>query len=378
MITESEREFLAVVESFAERKLRPLATEHDIAQQLDGDLVARLGAIGALGMRVPVAFGGGGASMSATVNALEAISRANTGFAASLIVHMAVGSVISHVGTDEQRSTYLPLVAEGAALCGMAITEPEAGSDVRSLRTSAIPDGSVYRLNGEKVYITNGASASFLIVAATLGESRRLVWFIVERDDPGLVVTGKLDKLGVRASETVTLRFEDCVVDASRLLGGDPEADGFVAGHEAMNQDRLLGAAVAVGLAARALEEAIGYTTTRRQFGQPVAQFQAVRHLLADLATETEAGRALVRTAANRVDCGEPYATQAAMAKLYTGQVVRRVCAEALELHGGSGFMAEAAISRLYRDAPIMSIAGGTSNMQRELIGRALVTGVQR
>ncbi|MDP1794632.1 MAG: acyl-CoA dehydrogenase family protein [Acidimicrobiales bacterium] len=370
-LTVDELEFLRTVDRFADRELKSQAAEDDVEQRLDVDLIVRLGELGVYGMRFPEAYGGSGSSMLAATAVLETLAKANTGFAASIIVHLAVGSVLLHVATEEQRAQYLTEVVSGTALCGMAITEPDAGSDVRSMRTRARRDGNEWVIDGEKIYITNGASAAFLIVAALVENTDRMAWFIVERDDPGFEVAGKLDKLGVRASETVVLRFDGCRVPAGRLLG-DPESDGFLVAKEAMNQDRLLGATVAVGLAARALDEAVAYTATRVQFGRPVAEFQSVRHTIADLATQIEAGRSLVREAARLVDAGLPYATQAAMAKLFAGRLVREVCAEALELHGGAGFMNESTISRLYRDAPVMAIAGGTSNMQRELIGRAI------
>lgn len=375
-MTPEEQDFCKVVEQFAREHIRTGAASGDQQSTLDVDLVRKLGELGVYGLRFPEKYGGSDGSMVATTRVLELIATADAGLASSLIVHLAVGSVVFHLGTEQQRAQYLPGFIAGTSLCGMGITEPDAGSDVRSMRTRAVRDGDQWVIDGQKIYITNGASAAFLIVAAHIEDTGRLGFFIVERGDAGFVVTGTMDKLGVRASETATLFFDSCRVPADRLVGGDSDADGFVVAMEAMSQDRVLAAAVAVGVSARALEEAVHYTREREQFGRPVATFQAVRHTLADLATGVAAGRALVTEAARRVDEGLPYGVEAAMAKLFAGDLVKKVTVEALELHGGFGFMNESVISRLYRDAPINAIAGGTSNIQRDLIARS-VTGMR-
>lgn len=369
-------EFLETLGKFAQRELFPRCDEFDRAGAFDHGLIRKLGEVGFLGIRFPEEFGGAGGKMETSCDALQILARANVAVASSLIVHLAVGGVLLELATDEQRHEYLKPLISGEAFAGMAITEPNAGSDVRALSTTAGRRGDKWILQGEKVYITNGASADFLIVAAHLDtESRPICWFIVRRDDPGLEVTTRLKKLGIRSSETVILRFENCKIPDDRILGGDPTQDGFVIAQEAFNQDRLLGAATACGHAFRALDEGREFLNNREQFGKVLSSYQAIRYQLADLATDAHAGRSLVKYAARLIDSGEPYAVEASMAKLYCGQMVRRVCTEVLELHGGLGFMDESPISRMYRDAPIMGIAGGTSNMQRELIGRSVLRG---
>lgn len=371
-------EFLGALQRYADKELVPRCEELDREERFDKSIVNALGRLGFFGIRFPEEYGGAGGSMSTACRALEIVSKANIGVASSLIVQLAVAGVLLDLATPEQKEEFLVPVVAGEALTGMAITEPDAGSDVRSMTTTAFQDGDDWILRGEKIYITNGDSCDFLIVAARLDtESHPIQWFIVRRDDPGFEVTSKLKKLGIKASETVILRFNDCRVSSSRIVGGDISRDGFVVAQEAFNQDRLLGAVTACGLALRALDEGREYLNAREQFGRTLASNQAIRYQFADLATDVQAGRALISHAAMLIDSGKPYAVEASMAKLYCGQMVRRVCTEILELHGGFGFMAESAISRMYRDAPISGIAGGTSNMQRELIGRsALKNGI--
>lgn len=369
-------EFLETLNKFAQRELFPRCDEFDRVGEFDRDLIRKLGETGFFGIRFPEEFGGAGGKMETACDALEILARANIGVASSLIVHLAVGGVLLELATDEQRHEYLRPLISGEAFAGMAITESNAGSDVRALMTTAYLRDGKWTLQGEKIYITNGASADFLIVAARLDiENHPICWFIVRRDDPGLEVTTRLKKLGIRSSETVILRFENCEIPGDRILGGDPNRDGFMIAQEAFNQDRLLGAAAACGHAFRALDEGCEFLNNREQFGKVLSSYQAIRYQFADLATEAHAGRSLVKYAARLIDIGEPYAVEASMAKLYCGQMVRRVCTEVLELHGGLGFMDESPISRMYRDAPIMGIAGGTSNMQRELIGRSVLRG---
>lgn len=364
-------EFLRTLQRYADKELVPRCEELDREERFDKSIIHALGDLGFFGVRFPEEYGGAGGTMQTACRALEILSRANIGVASSLIVQLAVAGVLLDLATEEQKKEYLVPVVTGQALTGMGITEPDAGSDVRAMKTTARRDGDSWYINGEKIYITNGDSCDFLIVAAKLEtENRPIQWFLVRRDDPGFEVTSKLKKLGIKASETVILRLNDVRVSEDRIVGGDITRDGFVVAQEAFNQDRLLGAVTACGLALRALDEGREYLNARQQFGRTLSSNQAIRYQMADLATDVQAGRALVQRAASLIDSGQPYAVDASMAKLYCGQMVRRVCTEILELHGGFGFMAESAISRMYRDAPISGIAGGTSNMQRELIGR--------
>lgn len=370
-------EFQQTVRRFAAQRLG----DHDRQWEREGvfprDLLAGMAEVGLLGACFPEDVGGQGGRMQDTVAGLEEVAYFSPGVASSLIVHLAVCKLLWQAGRPDQHAAYLAPGLSGEVLTGMAITEPDVGSDVRAIRTTARAEGDEVVINGQKLYITNGSIADFLLVAAKttgLGADGTIAWFIVETDVPGFEVLSKLDKLGVRASDTAEIGFTDVRVPTTAVLG-EGTTDGFVVAQEAFNQDRLLGSTVALGLARRALDEAIRFANERTQFGRPISQFQAVRHLIADLGTELAATRALLYQAAANVDAGGTYEVEASMVKLKAGQLVRRVTAEALELHGGQGFMNESTISALYRHAPVMSIAGGTSNIQRELIGRRMLKG---
>ncbi|MEX2646988.1 MAG: acyl-CoA dehydrogenase family protein [Gaiellaceae bacterium] len=362
----------ATVREFAERRVAPVAEELDREKRFPYELVAELAELGLMGMTIPEEYGGGGTDTLSYAIAIEELTRVDSSVAITVAAHHSLGTLpIYYFGTEEQRQRWLPELAAGTKLAAFGLTEPEAGSDAGASRTTAELRDGQWVINGSKIFITNAGteiSACVTITARTGDDEVSNV--VVPNGTPGYEISPPMEKLGWHASDTRELSFRDCAVPEDHLLG--PRGQGFRQFLEILDGGRISVASMGVGLAQGAYDLAYAYAQERRQFGEPIARFQAIQFKLADMAVEIEAGRALTYKAAWLKDQGRPFAKEAAMAKLYTGELSRRVVNEALQIHGGYGYMEEFAISRLYRDQKILEIGEGTNEVQRMVIARHL------
>jgi len=360
------------VRDFAEQRIAPVAEELDREERFPYDIVAELAELGLMGMPIPEEYGGAGTDTLSYAIAIEELTRVDSSVAITVAAHTSLGTMpIFLFGSEEQRREWLPQLASGQKLAAFGLTEPDAGSDAGATRTRAeLRDGS-WVVNGSKIFITNAGTnvTACVTITARTGEDE-ISNLIVPNGTPGYEISAPMRKLGWHASDTRELSFRDCAVPEGNLLG--PRGQGFRQFLEILDGGRISVAAMAVGLAQGAYDLAERYAKERRQFGKPIVQFQAVQFKLADMATEIEAGRNLVHKAAWLKDEGRPFAKEAAMAKLYTGEVSHRVANWALQIHGGYGYMEEYAISRLYRDQKILEIGEGTNEVQRMVIARHL------
>ena len=360
------------VREFAEQRVAPVAEELDREERFPYEIVAELGELGLMGLPIPEEYGGAGGDTLAYAIAVEELTRVDSSVAITMAAHTSLGTMpILLFGTEEQKREWLPDLAAGRRLAAFGLTEPEAGSDAGAARTRAeLRDGS-WVVDGAKIFITNAGTdiTACVTITARTGEDE-ISNIIVPNGTPGYDVSPPMRKLGWHASDTRELSFRGCAVPEGNLLG--PRGQGFRQFLEILDGGRISVAAMGVGLAQGAYDLAVSYAKERRQFGQPIARFQAVQFRLADMATEIEAGRNLVYKAAWLKDEGRPFAKEAAMAKLYTGELSNRAANWALQIHGGYGYMEEYAISRLYRDQKILEIGEGTNEVQRMVIARHL------
>lgn len=375
MIFELTEEHLAVKEAardFAQNVLKPGVIERDNAQQFPAEQIKELGELGFMGMMVDPKYGGSGMDTLSYVLAMEEISKVD----ASASVCMSVNNSLvcwglEKYGTEEQKQKYLVPLAKGEKIGAFCLSEPEAGSDATSQRTTAIDKGDHYLLNGTKNWITNGSSAStYLVIAQTNVEAghRGINAFIIERGMEGFIVGEKEDKMGIRGSDTHTLLFNDVKVPKENRIGED--GFGFKFAMKVLSGGRIGIAAQALGIAAGALELSTAYSKERKAFGKEIYKHQAIAFKLADMATETEAARLLVYKAALDKDMGRNYDQSSAMAKLYASKVAMEQTVEAVQIHGGYGFVKEYHVERLMRDAKITQIYEGTSEVQKIVISR--------
>jgi short-chain 2-methylacyl-CoA dehydrogenase len=360
------------VREFAGEKVAPVAEELDREHRFPYDLVAELADLGLMGMTIPEEYGGAGADTVSYAIAIEELTRVDSSVAITVAAHHSLGTLpIYYFGTEEQRRQWLPKLASGKKLAAFGLTEPGAGSDAGATRTRAeLRDGS-WVINGSKIFITNAGTdiTACVTITALTGEGE-VSNLIVANGAPGYEISAPMRKLGWRASDTRELSFRDCAVPEENLLG--ERGHGFRQFLEILDGGRISVAAMGVGLAQGAYDLAYAYAKDREQFGRPIADFQAVQFKLADMATEIEAGRALTYKAAWLKDQGRPFGREAAMAKLYTGELSHRVANWALQIHGGYGYMEEFAISRFYRDQKILEIGEGTNEVQRMVIAKHL------
>jgi len=360
------------VRSFARDRVAPIAAELDVAARFPYELVAELGELGLMGLPIPEEYGGGGGDTLSYAIAIEELTRIDSSVAITVAAHTSLGTMpILLYGSAEQKERWLPDLASGRRLAAFGLTEPGAGSDAGATRTTAeLRDGS-WVVNGSKLFITNaGTDVTWGVTVTARTGPDEVSNIVVENGTPGYRISPPMKKLGWRASDTRELSFEDCAVPQGNLLG--ELGAGFRQFLEILDGGRISVAAMGVGLAQGAYDLAFAYAQEREQFGKPISSFQAIQFRLADMATEIEAGRALVYKAAWLKDQGRPFALDAAMAKLYTGELSARVAGAALQIHGGFGYMEEAAISRLYRDQKILEIGEGTNEVQRMVIARHL------
>jgi alkylation response protein AidB-like acyl-CoA dehydrogenase len=360
------------VRTFARERVEPVAAELDLEGRFPYELVAELAELGLMGLPIPEAYGGAGGDTVSYAIAIEELARVDSSVAITVAAHTSLGTMpILLYGSEEQKQRWLPDLASGRRLAAFGLTEPDAGSDAGATRTTAaLRDGS-WIVNGSKLFITNaGTDITWGVTITARTEDDEISNLVVENGAPGYAISAPMKKLGWRASDTRELSFEDCVVPEGNLLG--ERGAGFRQFLEILDGGRISVAAMGVGLAQGAYDLAYAYAKEREQFGKPIASFQAIRFKLADMATEIEAGRALVHKAAWLKDQGRAFAREAAMAKLYTGELSSRVAGAALQIHGGFGYMEDSAISRLYRDQKILEIGEGTNEVQRMVIARHL------
>lgn len=364
------------VRAYALDHIGPIAEEIDREGRFPYEIVAGLAELGLMGIPVPEEYGGAGADTLSYAIAIEELTRVDSSVGVTVAAHTSLGTMpIVLFGNDEQRRRWLPDLASGRRLAAFGLTEPGAGSDAAAVRTTARLDGESWIVSGSKIFITNAGtdiSACVTITAAT-GEpdgELEISNIVVPNGTPGYEISEPMKKMGWRASDTRELSFRDCAVPRENLLG--PRGRGLAQFLEILDGGRISIAAMGLGLAQGAYDLAAAYAQEREAFGRPISSFQAIRFKLADMATEIAAARALVYQAAWLKDQGRPFGLEAAQAKLYTGELSHRVANEALQIHGGYGFMDEYAISRLYRDQKVLEIGEGTNEVQRLVIARHL------
>lgn len=368
-------ELREVVADFVKREVRPIIEKYEAAQRFPLQLLARMGELGYFGPLFPPDVGGTGLGKLGQCIIVEELARGSGGISTTCLVQvLALYPVFAH-GTPAAKERYLIPGIQGKRAAALAITEPDHGSDVAGIETTAVRDGDGYRLSGSKMFITNAPFADFFVVAAKTNPSERydgISLFVVERETPGLEVGAHLQKLGWFTSETAPVYLEDAWVPEENLIGELNR--GFYYIMEDFNTERLLLAAQAVGLAEEALAVALEYAKQRRQFGQVIAEFQAVRHTLARMATEIEAGRQLLLYAARLADRGREARKEASMAKLLCGEMVNRVAYDAIQILGGAGYLRDYPLERIYRDARVLTIGGGTTEIQLNIIAKQVLS----
>jgi alkylation response protein AidB-like acyl-CoA dehydrogenase len=374
ILSDDEIMFRDAVAAFAEDEVRPRVHAMEQAARLDPDLIPKFFELGLMGIEVPEPYGGAGGSMLMVTLAVETISHVDASVSIMIDVqNTLVNYPILRYGSEEQRARYLSRLTSDT-VGAYALSEPSSGSDAFSMTTRATRKGGRWILNGRKMWITNGAEAGVYVVFANANPSagyKGITAFVVERDFPGFSVGKKEDKLGIRASSTTELVLDDCEVPDENRLG--PEGQGYKIAIETLNVGRIGIGAQMVGISRGALDAAIAYVQERKQFGKPVAEFQAVQFQLAQAATEVEAARLMVYNASRLKDGGYPFTTEAAMAKVFSSQVAERVTSLCVELFGGYGYTKEYPVEKFYRDAKIGTIYEGTSNMQLQTIAKMLL-----
>jgi alkylation response protein AidB-like acyl-CoA dehydrogenase len=373
-LSEEQRLLKNAMREFADGEIAPGAAERDEHSRFPAELIPKLAEQGLLGIMVPDEYGGSGYDALSAAIILEEIARVDAAVALLVGSHNSLCS--GHIllaGTEDQKKTFLPPLAGGKKLGAWALTEPGSGSDAGAMRTRATLDGDQWVIRGDKQFITQGSTAGTYVIMASTDPpqgTRGISAFIVDRDTPGLVV-GKLEKkLGVRASDTAALHFDDMRVPKDRLLGTLNE--GFKDVLAVLAAARIGMAALAVGIAQGALDEALNYANRRRQFGKPIREYEAIQFMLADMATESEAARLMAWHAATLRDEGAPYLRIASQAKLYSSEVAVRSTSKAIQIHGGYGYLKDSPVERFYRDAKLCEIGEGTSEVQRMGIAREL------
>lgn len=369
-LTEEQLMIQSMVRELARGEFAPRAAERDRSGEYPADNLRKLSELGLMGMMVPPEYGGSGADTVSYVLALTEVAYACASTAVIMSVHNSiVCESLLHFGTEEQKRLYLNPLAVGEISGAFALTEPGAGSDPVKQRTRAVLKGKNYLLNGRKRFITNAGNAGLIIATAKTDEEKRhkgITAFLIRQGSPGLTVGPLEEKMGLCASDTADLIFEDCPVPAVNKLGR--EGEGFLIAMKGLDGGRIGIAAQSVGVAQAALDAAVHYAGQREQFGQTISKFQGLRWMVADMATEIEAARLMAFSAAEKKDRGENYTAQASMAKLFASEMVNRVTARALQIHGGYGFTKDYAVERFYRDARVFTIYEGTSEIQRIVI----------
>ena len=374
-LSEEHRMIRRMVREFAEKEIAPRAEEIDATDTFPFDLFRRMGELGILGLPFPEEYGGSGCDYLSLVIALEEIARVSGSLAITLDAHTSLCcEPIYLFGTEEQKRKYLVPLARGEKIGAFGLTEPQAGSDAGATRTRAVRDGDQWVINGQKCFITNGSIADVVVITAKTDPekgTRGISAFIVEKGTPGFRPGRDEKKMGLKGSVTSELFFEDCRIPAENLLG--KENEGFKQFLQTLDAGRVAISAMALGLAQGAYERALAYAKERVQFGQPIANFQAIQWMLADSATEIEAARLMVYRAAWLREKGVRFTKEASMAKLFTTEMSERVCRRAIQIHGGYGYIREYEVERMYRDQRLCAIGEGTNEIQRLVIARHIL-----
>jgi short/branched chain acyl-CoA dehydrogenase len=375
-LTDEQRLLRDTVREFARREVAPVAEELDRTKAFPYELVAKMGELGLMGIPFPEQFGGGGADTLAYVLAVEEMTRVDSSVAITMAAHTSLGTMPIYLwGTDDQKDDWLPQLCSGQKLAAFGLTEPEAGSDAGNTQTRASLDDGEWVVNGAKQFITNSGTeiSGCVTITAVTGQTngtKEISNIIVPNGTPGYEPGEPYRKMGWNASDTRPLTFDDCRVPEGNLLGR--RGDGFKQFLQILDGGRIGVAAMGVGLAQGALDEAISYAKERRAFGQPIGKFQAIQTKIADLSSQIEAARLLVYRAALLKDRGEAFTLVAAQAKLITGRLAVRATEEAVQIHGGYGYIEEYPVCRFYRDAKILTIGEGTDEVQQMVIARQL------
>jgi short/branched chain acyl-CoA dehydrogenase len=371
-LNDEQRLLRDTVRDFARGEVAPVAAELDATKAFPYELVAKMGALGLMGIPFPPEYGSGGADTLSYALAVEELARIDSSVAITMAAHTSLGTMPIHLwGDDAQREEWLPQLCSGERLAAFGLTEPEAGSDAGNTRTRAVLDGGEWVIDGAKQFITNSGTeiSACVTITARTGDDE-ISNIIVPNGTPGYEVGEPYRKMGWNASDTRPLSFDGCRVPEGNLLG--PRGQGFRQFLQILDGGRIGVAAMGLGLAQGALDEAIAYAKERRAFGQPISRFQAIQGKIADIATEIEAARLLTYRAAVLKDRGESFTLTAAQAKLKTGRLAVRAAEEAVQIHGGYGYIEEYPVCRFYRDAKILTIGEGTDEVQQMVIARAL------
>ena len=366
-----------LVREFVRRDVEPVASKYDNEDVYPAELADRMAELGLFGIIIPEEYGGLALDHATFATIFLELAKGWMSLTGILGTHHVMASIIANGGTEQQKRRFLPRMATGELRGGLALTEPEAGSDVQNIRTAAVRDGDDYVIDGSKLFITNAERGhGFAVLAKTDASAdppyRGISCFIVEKSGSGVEVGQHFDKLGYRGVDTAELLFRDCRVPASNLVG-EVEGRGFSQVMAALESGRINVAARAVGVATAALEAAVKYAQQRETFGVPIARHQAIQIKLADMATKIEAARLLTYEAARKKDLGERVDLEAGMAKLFASEVCGEVTLEAMRIHGGYGYVKDYPVERYYRDAPLMIIGEGTNEMQKLIIARRLL-----
>ena len=375
-LTEDQVIIRETIRDFAEQKIRPVIMEYDETQKFPLELLKELGDLGFMGILFPEEYGGAGLGYVDFEIIIEELARVDPSIALSVAAHN--GLCTSHIykfGNEEQKKKYVPDLASGKKIGAWALTEPSSGSDASGLLTTAEKDGDSYVLNGSKNFITHGLYGETAVVMAITDKDKGkkgISAFILEKDTPGFIVGKKENKLGMRSCETSQLTFEDCKVPAENLIG--EEGMGFIQSLQILEGGRISIASLSVGLAQGCLDESVKYANEREQFGKPLSKFQATQFKFADMQTNIEAARMLTLRAAYMKDKGVPNRKEAAIAKLFASEIAEKAASEAVQIHGGYGFIKDYPVEKYYRDVKLLTIGEGTSEIQRIVIARDLLS----
>ena len=376
-ITEEQAMIRTAIRDFAEKEIAPASRDNNRDERFPLDLVNKLGEMGVLGLNLPPEYGGGGADYISYCLMLEELGRVDLGVAVTVSVHLSLGGkTLLQWGTEEQKQKYLPRMASGEVLACLATTEPDVGSDISSIETSAVLQGGEWVLNGTKTWISNGGVAGVAIIIAQTDKSlgsKGLTAFIVERGSKGFSSSDLHNKLGIRSSNTAELVLEDCRVPQANVLGA--VGKGMSVALSAFDRARLGVAARTVGVAQACIDASVSYAQTRKQFGRLVGSFQLIQELIADMTVETEAARLLIYRAAAIKDKGSPATVETSMAKYYSSETALKAANSAIQIHGSYGYSDEYPVERYFRDVRVSSILEGTSQIHKLIIGRAM-TGI--
>ncbi|MCX4630724.1 MULTISPECIES: acyl-CoA dehydrogenase family protein [unclassified Streptomyces] len=372
-LSEEQEAVRRLAREFTEREIVPYAAEWDRAESVDRAIVKKLGGLGFLGLTVPEEYGGSGGDHLAYVLVTEELGRGDSAVRGIVSVSLGlVAKTLAAWGTEEQKRSWLPRLCSGDALGCFGLTEPGTGSDAGSLTTRAVREGDAYVISGSKMFITNGTWADVVLLFARTGDEpghRGISAFLVPTDTPGLTRREIHGKLGLRGQATAELALDGVRVPASAMVG--PEGKGFSVAMSALAKGRMSVAAGCVGIAQAALDAAVSYAAQREQFGKPIAHHQLVQELIADISVDVDAARLLTWRVADLVDRGQPFATESSTAKLFASEAAVRAASNALQVHGGYGYIDEYPAGKLLRDARVMTLYEGTSQIQKLLIGRA-------